>query len=68
MLDTEHKYNTIKDTMEVPHIEKKCQLLNTLERFYMCNFWKQKLQVHITLYLIFNHTPTSPRSINMDAY
>jgi hypothetical protein len=40
MLNSVRTYSTIDQTMEVLHIEKKGQMLNTLERFHIYNLRK----------------------------
>jgi hypothetical protein len=46
--NTGHTYGTINDTSEVLYIEKKSQLLNTIQRFYKYNLSKQKQQMNET--------------------
>jgi hypothetical protein len=48
ILDTGHEHNTIKDKMDILHIEKNGQLLNTLKHFHMYNLSKQKLRMNDT--------------------
>jgi hypothetical protein len=46
ILDTGHIYDSINQTMEVLHVEKKEQKLNTLERFHIYNLTKKALQMN----------------------
>jgi ribosomal protein S25 len=46
ILDTEHTYGTMQDTMEVLHVERKGPLLNTLERFHIYSLWKDNMQIN----------------------
>jgi hypothetical protein len=52
--DTRHTYNTIKETLEVLHIKKKGQFLNTLERFHIYDLSRQKIQMNDTFADIHN--------------
>jgi hypothetical protein len=56
ILDIGHAHNTIEETLEVLHIQKKGRLLNTLEHFHMYNLSKQKLQMNETF--TDTHNPT----------
>lgn len=48
MLNSGHIYSTIDLTVEVLHIEKGGQRLNTLETFHIYNLRKQALQMNDT--------------------
>jgi hypothetical protein len=48
ILDTQHTYGTIDETMDILHFGKKGPQLNTLERFYIHNLCTQKLQINDT--------------------
>jgi hypothetical protein len=48
ILDTGHSYNTIDQTMEILHIEKKGHKLNTLERFEIYTLTKKSMQLNDT--------------------
>jgi hypothetical protein len=48
ILDTQHSYNTIETTMDILQIQKKGPILNTLERYYIYNLSKDKLQLNDT--------------------
>jgi hypothetical protein len=49
ILNTQHKYGPINKTMDILHIEKKSQKLNTLERFEIYKLTKEKTQTMHTL-------------------
>jgi hypothetical protein len=46
ILETEHTYNTMDQTLEVLHIEKEGPKLNTLERLYIYHLTKKGLQMN----------------------
>jgi hypothetical protein len=48
ILDTGHAYGKIEETMDVIHVTGKGRLLNTLERFYIYDLSKNKLQMNDT--------------------
>jgi hypothetical protein len=48
ILDSGHSYNTMDQTLEVLHIEKKGLKLNTLGRFYIYDLTKKGLQLNDT--------------------
>jgi hypothetical protein len=45
-LQTHHIYDIIDETMKILHIQKKCRLSNTLERFHLYNLSLQKQQMN----------------------
>jgi hypothetical protein len=55
ILDTQHAYGTIEDTLDILHIEKKGPLMNTLERFHIYKLSQENMQL--------NDTYTTPYSI-----
>jgi hypothetical protein len=48
ILDTGHTYGKMEETMDVIHTTRKGHLLNTLERFYIYDLSKKKLQMNDT--------------------
>jgi hypothetical protein len=48
ILDTQHTYAPITDTMDILHIEKKGRLMNTWEKFYIHKLSKNNLQLNGT--------------------
>jgi hypothetical protein len=46
ILDTGHEYETIEKTVKIWHTEKKGQMLETYERFHICEISKQNLQLN----------------------
>lgn len=46
--------DTLDKTLDILHIEKKGQSLNTLERLYINNLCKQRLQMNATFAAIHN--------------
>jgi hypothetical protein len=48
ILDTQHTYGPITDTMDTLHIEKKGRLMNTWEKFYIHKLIKNNLQLNDT--------------------
>jgi hypothetical protein len=59
ILDTQHTYRTIENTMDMLNIEKKGPILNTSERLYIHNISKDKLQIEDT------HTSTNNTIFNV---
>jgi hypothetical protein len=47
ILDTQHTYGTIVDTIDILHFEKKGPLMKTSERFHIYNLSKENLERHI---------------------
>jgi hypothetical protein len=41
ILDTQHTYSNIHETMDILQFEKKGPLMNTLEQFHIYSLWKQ---------------------------
>jgi hypothetical protein len=54
ILDTQHTYGTMEDTVDILHIERKGSFINTLERFHIYNLSKENLQMNDTYNPIFN--------------
>jgi hypothetical protein len=54
ILDTGQTYNTIDQTMEILHIEKKGHKLNTLERFVIYTLTKKSRQLNDTYTMMNN--------------
>lgn len=54
ILDKGHIYSTIAETFEILHIEKKSQVLNPVELFYIYNLSKKRIQVNITFTYVYN--------------
>jgi hypothetical protein len=52
--DTGHAYYKMEETMDVIHIIRKGHVLNTLERFYIYDLSKKKLQMNDTHNPIFD--------------
>jgi hypothetical protein len=48
ILDTQHAYGTIEDTLDILHIEKKGPLKNTLERFHIYKLSQENMQLNDT--------------------
>lgn len=46
ILGTGHSCHTVQGPMNILHLKKKGQLLNTLKRFHMLDLNKQKLQMN----------------------
>jgi hypothetical protein len=46
ILDTRHDYRIMEETMKPLHIEKKGQMLDIYDRFYVYEIMKQKLQLN----------------------
>jgi hypothetical protein len=51
LLHTTHNYDTMEKTMKILHVERKGQMLDTLENYYTYPITRQGLQM--------NETPTS---------
>jgi hypothetical protein len=43
ILDTQHTYSNIQETMDILHFERKGPLINTLEQFHIYSLWKENL-------------------------
>jgi hypothetical protein len=48
ILGTGHSYRTVQGPMDILHLKKKGQLLDTLKRFHMLDLNKWKLQMNDT--------------------
>jgi hypothetical protein len=48
VVETGHQYGNMEETMKILHIEKKSQILNTYEMFYVYNIRKQNIQLNDT--------------------
>jgi hypothetical protein len=48
ILETGHEYDTLDQSMEILHTEKKGSKLNTLERFHIYDITKKGLQMNNT--------------------
>jgi hypothetical protein len=48
ILDPQHDYGPIADTMDILHIERKGQLMNTWDRFHIYKLSSNKLQLNDT--------------------
>jgi predicted GIY-YIG superfamily endonuclease len=48
IIETQHAYGPIEDTMEVLHLDRKGQKLNTWERFYIYKLGKDGIQLNDT--------------------
>jgi hypothetical protein len=46
ILDTGHAYNTIEDTLNILHFEKKGPLMNSLEQFHIYRLSKDNLHLN----------------------
>jgi hypothetical protein len=46
ILDTQHTYRNIHETMDILHFEKKEPLMNTLEQFHIYSLWKENLHLN----------------------
>jgi hypothetical protein len=49
ILDTTHNHDTIEQTMEILHIERKGKMLNALEIYHIYRLTKQRLQMNEAL-------------------
>jgi hypothetical protein len=58
ILETQHSYGPMKDTMKVLHLNRKGQLMNTWERFHIYKLTKDGLQLNDT------HTDTHNPILN----
>jgi hypothetical protein len=54
ILETQHTYGPITDTMDILHIEKKGRLMNTWEQFYIHKLSKNNIQRNNTYTDIYN--------------
>jgi hypothetical protein len=48
ILDTQHAYGNIEDTLDILHIEKKGPLMNTLKRFHIYKLSQENMQLSDT--------------------
>jgi hypothetical protein len=48
ILDTQHAYATMEDTLDILHIERKGPLMNTLERFHIYKLSKENMHMNHT--------------------
>jgi hypothetical protein len=46
ILDTQHTYSNIHETMDILHFEEKRPLMNTLEQFHIYSLWKENLHIY----------------------
>jgi hypothetical protein len=54
ILDMQHAYGTMEDTLDILHIERKGPLMNTLERFHVYKLSKENMHINDTFADMYN--------------
>jgi hypothetical protein len=66
ILESQHAYGPITDTMEILHLNKKGQLMNTWERFHIHRLSRDGLQLNGTHNPIFTLINSYSQETNVD--